>query len=250
MIKLTNLTKVFNADNINMKVALREINLNINEGDFVTIIGANGSGKSTLFNLISGNHLPSNGEIIIDNVNVTNDKINKRVKKIGLVFQDPLKGTASDMSVLENLKLALMRNRNKRLKWAFNKNDELVFKELLKTLNLGLEDSLNQKVGLLSGGQRQAITLLMATLANPKLLLLDEHTAALDPKTAKTVLNITNEIVRKNNLTTIMITHNMKDALDYGNRLIMLKEGKIVLDVSGNDKDELSIESLVKLFYN
>lgn len=250
MIKLTNLTKVFNADNINMKVALREINLNINEGDFVTIIGANGSGKSTLFNLISGNHLPSNGEIIIDNVNVTNDKINKRVKKIGLVFQDPLKGTASDMSVLENLKLALMRNRTKRLKWAFNKNDELVFKELLKTLNLGLEDSLNQKVGLLSGGQRQAITLLMATLANPKLLLLDEHTAALDPKTAKTVLNITNEIVRKNNLTTIMITHNMKDALDYGNRLIMLKEGKIVLDVSGNDKDELSIESLVKLFYN
>lgn len=250
MIKLNNLTKIFNAEDINMKIALNNINLHIKEGEFVTIIGANGSGKSTLFNLICGNYLPSNGEIILANRNVSNEKINKRIKNIGIVFQDPLKGTAAAMSVLENLTIAKMRNRRKRLVWGFNSEDESFLAKQLKTLNLGLEEFLHQKIGLLSGGQRQAITLLMATLSEPKLLLLDEHTAALDPKTAKTVLNITKEIVTKNNLTTIMITHNMKDALELGNRLIMLKEGEIVLDISGEEKTNMTIESLVKLFYN
>ena len=222
MIKLHNITKVFDVDS-DLKIALNNINLEIEEGEFVTVIGANGSGKSTLFNLISGNYFPTKGRILINDEDVTKLELNKRVSEIGVVFQDPLSGTAKDMSVIENLILANIRNKRRTLKWCFKKDDNEFYKNLLKTLNLGLENNLNKKIGTLSGGQRQAITLLMATLSNPKLLLLDEHTAALDPKTAETVLNITNQIVKEKNLTTIMITHNMRDALNYGNRLIMLK---------------------------
>lgn len=250
MIKLNNLTKVFNAsDKTNMKVALKDVNLHINEGDFITIIGSNGSGKSTLFNLISGMYLPTTGSVIIDDNDVTKLAFHKRAKDIGVVFQDPLSGTASDMSILENLSLASLRTSKKKLKWGFNERLTKEYTQLLKNLNLGLEAQINEKIGLLSGGQRQAITLLMATMAKPKLLLLDEHTAALDPKTAKIVLDLTKEIIEREKLTTIMITHNMKDALELGNRLIMLKDGEIFLDVSGNDKKELTIEQLVHMFY-
>lgn len=251
MLKLNNITKVFNRD-LNpedLKVALNNINLHVEDGEFITVIGSNGSGKSTLFKIISGEHTPCSGNIIIDGVDVTKEREHKRAKHIGIVFQDPLLGTAANMSVLENLILAKNRTEKKTLSWAFKKeyNDE--FTEKLKMLNLGLETRLNNKIGLLSGGQRQAITLLMATLEQPKLLLLDEHTAALDPKTADTVLEITDKLVTENNLTTIMVTHNMNDALKYGDRLIMLKEGEIVLDIKGSEKDKMTIEQLVKLFY-
>jgi|SRR5690554_473110 len=247
MIKLHNITKVFDVDS-DLKIALNNINLEIEEGEFVTVIGANGSGKSTLFNLISGNYFPTKGRILINDEDVTKLELNKRVSEIGVVFQDPLSGTAKDMSVIENLILANIRNKRRTLKWGFKKDDNEFYKNLLKTLNLGLENNLNKKIGTLSGGQRQAITLLMATLSNPKLLLLDEHTAALDPKTAETVLNITNQIVKEKNLTTIMITHNMRDALNYGNRLIMLKDGEIVFDVKGSEKESLTIKELLFKF--
>lgn len=247
MIKLHNITKVFDVDS-DLKIALNNINLEIEEGEFVTVIGANGSGKSTLFNLISGNYFPTKGSILINDEDVTKLELNKRVSEIGVVFQDPLSGTAKDMSVIENLILANIRNKRRTLKWGFKKDDNEFYKNLLKTLNLGLENNLNKKIGTLSGGQRQAITLLMATLSNPKLLLLDEHTAALDPKTAETVLNITNQIVKEKNLTTIMITHNMRDALNYGNRLIMLKDGEIVFDVKGSEKESLTIKELLFKF--
>ena len=247
MIKLHNITKVFDVDS-DLKIALNNINLEIEEGEFVTVIGANGSGKSTLFNLISGNYFPTKGRILINDEDVTKLELNKRVSEIGVVFQDPLSGTAKDMSVIENLILANIRNKRRTLKWGFKKDDNEFYKTLLKTLNLGLENNLNKKIGTLSGGQRQAITLLMATLSNPKLLLLDEHTAALDPKTAETVLNITNQIVKEKNLTTIMITHNMRDALNYGNRLIMLKDGEIVFDVKGSEKESLTIKELLFKF--
>lgn len=250
MIKLNNLSKIFNpSDSNNMKVALDNINLEINDGDFVTVIGSNGSGKSTLFNLISGNYLPSSGNILIDNIDVSTLKNYQRAKDIGVVFQDPLLGTAKDMSILENLTLANIRDQKKTLRWGFNKNHNEMFISKLKQLNLGLENRLTEKIGLLSGGQRQAITLLMATLKKPKLLLLDEHTAALDPKTAKTVLDLTNSLVNELNLTTIMITHNMNDALKLGNRLIMLRDGKIVLDIKDKEKEQMTIEKLVHLFY-
>lgn len=247
MIKLHNITKVFDVDS-DLKIALNNISLEIEEGEFVTVIGANGSGKSTLFNLISGNYFPTKGRILINDEDVTKLELNKRVSEIGVVFQDPLSGTAKDMSVIENLILANIRNKRRTLKWGFKKDDNEFYKNLLKTLNLGLENNLNKKIGTLSGGQRQAITLLMATLSNPKLLLLDEHTAALDPKTAETVLNITNQIVKEKNLTTIMITHNMRDALNYGNRLIMLKDGEIVFDVKGSEKESLTIKELLFKF--
>ena len=250
MIKLNNVSKVFNAtDPNNIKVALNDINLTINEGDFVTIIGSNGSGKSTLFNIISGNYLPSAGNIFIDDFEVTKLNVHKRAKNIGVVFQDPLLGTAGQMSILENLALANIRDKRKTLKWGFNKEDNELYKEKIKTLNLGLESRLTEKIGLLSGGQRQAITLLMATLKRPKLLLLDEHTAALDPKTANTVLELTDSLVKEQNLTTVMVTHNMRDALKYGNRLIMLSDGEIILDIKNKEKEQTTIDKLVHLFY-
>lgn len=250
MIKLNNVSKVFNAtDPINIKVALNDINLTINEGDFVTVIGSNGSGKSTLFNIISGNYLPSAGNIFIDDFEVTKLKNHQRAKDIGVVFQDPLLGTASEMSILENLALANIRDKRKTLKWGFNKQDNELYIDKLKSLNLGLESRLTEKIGLLSGGQRQAITLLMATLKRPKLLLLDEHTAALDPKTANTVLELTDSLVKEQNLTTVMVTHNMRDALKYGNRLIMLSDGEIILDIKNKEKEQMTIDKLVHLFY-
>lgn len=251
MLVLNNITKVFNKGENpdDLKIALRNINLNIKKGDFVTVIGSNGSGKSTLFNIISGALSPDIGSITIDNVDVTKEKEHKRAKHLGIVLQDPLLGTAGNMSILENLTIAKLKTKTKSLRWGFNKDLNNYFTDRVKPLNLGLEDRLDQKIGLLSGGQRQAVTLLMATLDSPKLLLLDEHTAALDPKTAKTVLDLTNQLVTDNNLTTIMVTHNMKDALKYGNRLIMLAEGEIVLDVSDKAKSDLTIEKLVHLFY-
>lgn len=250
MLKVNNVTKIFNKslNEEDIKVALDNVSLNVNDGDFITVIGGNGSGKSTLLNVISGALDVDEGSIIIDDANVTKLLEHRRATYIGIVFQDPLQGTAANMSVIENLLVASRRAKAKTLKWGFNKKDTEEFKEKLKELNLGLENRLNQKVGLLSGGQRQALTLLMATLDKPKLLLLDEHTAALDPKTSKTVLELTEKIVTTNNLTTIMITHNMRDALRYGNRLLMLSEGKIVFDVAGEEKKKLSIEDLLKKF--
>lgn len=250
MLKVKNLTKIFNKD-LNpedLKVALDNISLEIKEGEFVTVIGGNGSGKTTLLNVIAGTVTPDEGQVFIDQKDVTNLKDYKRSKYIGIVFQDPLSGTAANMSLEENLALAARRAKRKGLKWGFNKNLSELFREKLATLNLGLETRLNNKIGLLSGGQRQAVTLLMATIDKPKLLLLDEHTAALDPKTAKIVLELTNKIVTENKLTTLMITHNMRDALKYGNRLLMLNNGRIVLDVSGEEKQKLTLEDLLRKF--
>lgn len=250
MLKVQNVTKIFNPtqNKLDEKVALDNVTLEVKEGEFVTVIGGNGSGKTTLFNVISGAHFVDSGKIIIDGEDVTKLSEHKRAKYLGIVFQDPMQGTASNMSIIENLLIASRRQRKDTLKWGFDKNLIMQFKDKLKELNLGLEDRLMHKVGLLSGGQRQAITLLMATYAKPKILLLDEHTAALDPKTAKIVLDLTEKIVQEYNLTTIMITHNMKDALKYGNRIIMLDQGKIVLDCSGEEKSKLTISDLLKKF--
>lgn len=252
MLKINNLTKIFNLDQgiENQKIALNDISLHIEKGEFVTVIGGNGSGKSTLLNMICGVYQPESGKIIIDGEDVTKMSEHKRAKFLGRVFQDPNMGTAGNMNIQENLELAMRRDTLKTLKWGFKKHNEKMFKEKLATLNLGLENRLNQKISLLSGGQRQAITLLMATIKNPKILLLDEHTAALDPKTAKTVLEITEKEILEKNITTIMITHNMKDAIRYGNRLIMLSNGRIVLDVKGEEKQNLTIDKLVKMFEN
>ena len=252
MLKINNISKTFNLDQVkeNHKVALDNVSLHIEKGEFVTVIGGNGSGKSTLLNIICGVHTPDAGSIIIDDVNVTKMSEHKRAKYIGRVFQDPNMGTAGNMNIQENMELAMRRCSKKTLKWGFKKKNETLFKEKLAMLNLGLENRLEHKIGLLSGGQRQAITLLMASLQKPKLLLLDEHTAALDPKTAKTVLDITEKIVNQDNITTIMITHNMRDAIKYGNRLVMLSNGHIILDVKGEEKNNLTIEKLVKMFEN
>lgn len=250
MLKLENVTKVFNlTGNVEDKrIALNDLSLEIEDGDFVTVVGGNGSGKSTLMNIISGAYMPDHGKIYIDNIDVTNEKEYKRAKYLGRVFQDPMMGTASNMSIIENLELAIRRGKKRGLKWGFKKENETLFKNILGNLNLGLETRLNQKVGLLSGGQRQAVTLLMATLEKPKLLLLDEHTAALDPKTAASVLDLTDKIVTENKLTTLMITHNMRDAIKYGNRLIMMYNGKVVLDVKGEEKENLTVEFLLNKF--
>ncbi len=250
MLKIENVSKVFNlTGNIEDKrVALDGLNLEIEDGEFVTVVGGNGSGKSTLMNIISGVFPPDEGKIFIDGVDVTNNKEHLRAKYLGRVFQDPMMGTASNMSIIENLELAIRRGDKRTLKWGFKKENEALVKSLLSDLNLGLENRLNQKVGLLSGGQRQVVTLLMATLKKPKLLLLDEHTAALDPKIANSVLTLTNKIVTENKLTTLMITHNMRDAIKYGNRLIMLYNGKIVLDIKGEEKEKLTVEFLLNKF--
>lgn len=248
MLDIVNVEKTFNPGTINEKRALNGINLHLDEGDFVTVIGGNGAGKSTMLNMVAGVYPVDCGSIVIDGVDVTRLPEYKRAKYLGRVFQDPMTGTAADMQIEENLALAARRGRKRTLRTGITAKERAEYKELLKILDLGLENRLTAKVGLLSGGQRQALTLLMATLKKPKLLLLDEHTAALDPKTAKKVLDITEEIVRKDNLATIMITHNMADAIRVGNRLIMMHEGQIVVDVKGEEKKNLTIEQLLQLF--
>jgi len=248
MLKITGLRKTFNPGTINAKTALDGLELHLKDGDFVTVIGGNGAGKSTLLNAIAGVWKPDEGKIEIDGVDVTVMPEHKRASFLGRVFQDPMKGTSPDMEIAENLAIASKRGVKRRFVRGVRKSDRARFKELLAPLELGLEDRLSAKVGLLSGGQRQALTLLMATLNRPKLLLLDEHTAALDPKTAAKVLELTDQIVNKNKLTTLMITHNMKDAIAHGNRLIMMHEGKIIIDVSGEEKQNLTVEQLLELF--
>ena len=248
MLKITNLHKTFNAGTINEKVALDGLNLHIKEGDFVTVIGGNGAGKSTLLNAIAGVWKPDWGTIEIDGVDVSNMPEYKRAKFLGRVFQDPMMGTAPDMEIAENLAIASKRGIKRKFRRGVKKADREFYRELLKILDLGLEDRLSSKVGLLSGGQRQAVTLLMAAMNMPKLLLLDEHTAALDPKTAAKVLEITDRIVNESKLTTLMITHNMKDAIAHGNRLIMLHEGHVIVDVEGEEKAKLTVEDLLNLF--
>jgi putative ABC transport system ATP-binding protein len=248
MLEIKNIRKTFNAGTVNEKVALKGLNLTLHEGDFVTVIGGNGAGKSTMLNCVAGVHSVEEGEIFIDGVNVTALPEYKRAAFIGRVFQDPMMGTAATMQIEENLALAARRGKKRGLKIGITKAEREEYKEQLKILGLGLEDRLTAKVGLLSGGQRQALTLLMATLRKPKLLLLDEHTAALDPGTAAKVLELSDKIVEENNLTTMMITHNMTDAIRHGNRLIMMNQGKIVLDISGEAKQRLTKNELVEMF--
>ena len=248
MLEIKNIYKTFNAGTVNEKRALKGVNLTLEDGDFVTVIGGNGAGKSTLLNAIAGVWPVDEGEIIIDGKNVTKLPEHKRAAYLGRVFQDPMNGTAATMGIEENLALALRRGQTRTLRAGIKGSEREVYKRLLATLGLGLEDRLTSKVGLLSGGQRQALTLLMATLKKPKLLLLDEHTAALDPKTAAKVLETTEMIVNRDKLTTLMITHNMKDAIVHGNRLIMMMNGKIVLDIQGEEKKKLTVKQLLDKF--
>ena len=248
MLEIKGVYKTFNAGTINEKVALNGVDITLNDGDFVTVIGGNGAGKSTLLNMITGVYPVDCGSIKIDGIELTKLPEYKRAKYFGRVFQDPMTGTAADMQIEENLALAARRGKKRTLLSGIKKAERAEYKKLLAKLELGLEDRLTSKVGLLSGGQRQAITLLMATLQNPKLLLLDEHTAALDPQTAAKVLDITDELVNAGKITTLMITHNMKDAITYGNRLIMMNNGRIVFDVSGEEKSKLTIEELIQKF--
>ena len=248
MLELKNIYKTFNPGTINEKRALNGLNLKLNEGDFVTVIGGNGAGKSTMLNAVAGTWPVDKGQILIDNIDVTKLSEHKRATYLGRVFQDPMTGTAATMGIEENLALAKRRGKSRLLRSGITKAEREEYRELLKILGLGLEDRLTSKVGLLSGGQRQALTLLMATLRKPKLLLLDEHTAALDPKTAAKVLEITDMIVNRDHLTTLMITHNMKDAIAHGNRLIMMMEGKIILDIQGEEKKKLTVKDLLDQF--
>lgn len=248
MLTITNLYKTFNKDTINEKKALCGLSLHLNPGDFVTIIGGNGAGKSTLLNMVAGVYPVDNGRIEIDGVNISRQPEHIRAKYIGRVFQDPMLGTAAGMEIEENLALAYRRGKGRTLKWNITRKEKDLYYEKLKILNLGLETRMNTKVGLLSGGQRQALTLLMASLIAPKVLLLDEHTAALDPKTAKTVLDLTEKIIVEGSLTAMMVTHNMKDAIRLGNRLIMMHEGRIIYDVSGEEKRKLHVSDLLVKF--
>ena len=248
MLHIQNISKTFNPGMITEKLALRDVSLHLSPGDFVTVIGGNGAGKSTLMNSIAGTYLVDSGSIIIDGIDITQWPEYKRAKYIGRVFQDPMMGTAAGMMIEENLAIAERRGMTPTLRWSSSANSREHFCKLLKGLELGLEDRLESKVGLLSGGQRQALTLLMATMAQPKLLLLDEHTAALDPKTAEKVLALTEKIVAQQKLTTLMITHNMRDALRYGNRLIMMFEGKILFDIDRETKKTLQIKDLLAMF--
>lgn len=248
MLDLIGLKKTFNAGTVNEKTALDGLDLHLQEGDFVTVIGGNGAGKSTMLNAIAGTWLVDEGSIRIDDIDVTRLTEHKRAKYLGRVFQDPMTGTAASMQIEENLALAARRGARRTLKPGINNKERAFYKEQLKILDLGLENRLTTGVGLLSGGQRQALTLLMATLQKPRLLLLDEHTAALDPKTAAKVLDATDRIVKKDNLTTIMITHNMKDAIAHGNRLVMMHEGRIIYDVSGEEKKRLTVADLLHKF--
>lgn len=248
MLEIKSISKTFNPGTVNAKTALNNLSLTLNDGDFVTVIGGNGAGKSTLLNAIAGTFQVDSGDIILNNNNITKLPEYKRAKYLGRVFQDPMMGTAPTMQIDENLALAARRGKGRGLKWGISKAERERYYELLKSLDLGLEDRMTSKVGLLSGGQRQALTLIMATLERPELLLLDEHTAALDPKTAMKVLQISKQIVEKDNLTTLMITHNMKDAITYGNRLIMMDSGKIAIDISGEEKKKLTVSDLLAKF--
>lgn len=248
MLVVENISKVFNPRTVNEKTALRDVSLKLEKGDFLTLIGGNGSGKSTLLNCIAGVYQVDKGSIIIDGINVTNLNECKRAAMLGRVFQDPVMGTASNMGIEENLALAFRRGQRRGLAWGISNKEREHYKELLKTLGLGLENRLTTKVGLLSGGQRQALTLLMATVKKPRLLLLDEHAAALDPKTAQKVLRLSDRIIRENNLTTLMVTHNMRDAIRHGNRLMMMYEGQVVLDIRDEEKKKLTVENLLERF--
>ena len=248
ILEIKNLHKTFNKGTINEKVALDGVNLNLNPGDFVTIIGGNGAGKSTTLNAIAGVWDIDEGSIIIDGVDITRLNEHKIARYLGRVFQDPMTGTAATMSIEENMAIAARRGDRRGFRWGISKKEREQYKEQLKMLGLGLEERLSTKVGLLSGGQRQAVTLLMAALKKPKLLLLDEHTAALDPKTAAKVLEISDKLIEENHLTAMMVTHNMKDAIAHGNRLIMMHEGKIIYDVSGEEKKKLHVSDLLEKF--
>ena len=248
MLKINHIAKTFNPGTITEKRALVDVDLHLNEGDFVTVIGGNGAGKSTMLNAVAGVFPVDKGSIEIGGVDVTNLPEYKRAKYLGRVFQDPMTGTAANMQIEENLALAARRGSSRGLRWEVTKKEREEYRALLTSLDLGLEDRLTAKVGLLSGGQRQALTLVMATLVKPKLLLLDEHTAALDPKTAAKVLEITDKVIKENNLTAIMVTHNMNDAIKHGNRLIMMNDGKIIFDVSGEEKKNLTVEDLLRKF--
>ncbi len=250
MLEICGISKTFHPGTINEKRALQDLSLTLEDGDFVTVIGGNGAGKSTLMNAICGVWRLDSGKIIIDGKDVTSMPEHRRAKYLGRVFQDPMMGTAADMEIKENLALAKRRGKSRGLRWGITSAEKAEFRDMLASLDLGLEDRMSSKVGLLSGGQRQAVTLLMASLSKPKLLLLDEHTAALDPKTAEKVLDITDKIVFENRLTTLMITHNMRDAINHGNRLIMLHQGQIILDIRGEQKRSLTVEQLLELFSN
>ncbi len=248
MLKIEHISKTFNKGTVNEKHALRDLSLHLRPGDYVTVIGSNGAGKSTLLNAVAGVWPVDAGHILLDGEDITSRPEHQRAVNIGRVFQDPMMGTAADMWVEENLDLAHLRGERRSLRWAVTRADREYFREQLKSLGLGLEDRMTTKVGMLSGGQRQALTLLMASMKKPKLLLLDEHTAALDPATAAKVLEITDRIVRENQLTTLMITHNMKDAIRHGNRIIMMNEGQIILDIEGEEKKKLTKQQLIDLF--
>ncbi len=248
MLHLRDVTKTFNAGTINEKKALTGVNLHLKPGDFVTVIGGNGAGKSTMLNMISGVYGIDKGSIVLDGVDITGSPEHKRAKLIGRVFQDPMKGTAADMNIEENLAMAFRRGEKRGLSWGIKSSEREQYIEILKNLELGLETRLKSKVGLLSGGQRQAVTLLMATIKRPSLLLLDEHTAALDPKTAAKVLELTEKIIEKDKLTTIMVTHNMNDAIRLGNRLIMMNDGNIIFEIEGEEKKNLTVADLLKKF--
>ncbi len=248
MLKLANIYKTFNPGTVNEKHVLNGLNLELKQGDFVTVIGGNGAGKSTMLNMIAGVHYPDLGRVTLDSEDITKLPEHSRAKYLGRVFQDPMMGTAANMEIEENLALAFRRGQKRGLGWGITKEEKEIYIEKLKMLDLGLENRLTAKVGLLSGGQRQALTLLMATLKQPKLLLLDEHTAALDPKTASKVLELSEQIIEANSLTALMVTHNMKNAIQYGNRLIMMYEGKIIYDVAGEAKKNLHVSDLLEKF--
>ena len=248
MLNLKNLHKIFNYGKINENYALKGVDLKVDKKDFITIIGSNGAGKSTLLNLIAGTYFPEVGHVIINDKDVTEEPVNRRASLVGRVFQDPLKGTAAEMTIEENLSMAVKRGEPRGLKLGLNKERRDYFKNMLSLLELGLEDRLEAPVKLLSGGQRQALTLLMATMGDPEILLLDEHTAALDPSTGEKIIQITEKIVKENDLTVLMVTHNMKQALNMGNRTIMMDQGKIILDLKGQDRKDMTVSELVRKF--
>lgn len=248
MLEINKATKVFLKGTPNEHIALNNVSLTLQDGDFVTIIGSNGAGKSTLFNAICGTFLLDDGQILLDGADLTYIKEHKRATHIGRVFQDPMKGTAPHLTIEENLALSYSRSKRGGLRFALNKSDSKMFFNALKSFNMGLEDRMNTKVGLLSGGQRQVVTLLMCTLVPPKLLLLDEHTAALDPSTSEKIMEITKELVDKNHLTTMMITHNMSSALTTGNRTIMMDSGDVILDISKDERAKMTLDDLLKLY--
>ncbi len=248
MLEIKDVYKTFNKGTVNEKLALNGINLTLNEGDFCTVIGGNGAGKSTTLNAIAGVWPVDSGAILIDGKDVSGLSEHKRAPYLGRVFQDPMTGTVADMEIIENLAIAARRGKRRGLSWGVKSKERAKYREMLAEFELGLEDRMSTKVGLLSGGQRQAITLLMATLQKPKLLLLDEHTAALDPKTAEKVLELSDKIIKENNLTALMVTHNMQNAITHGNRLIMMNSGKIILNISGEEKKKLTVDELLKKF--